>query len=293
MEVLILTGMSGSGKSVAVNSLEDMGFFCIDNLPPHLLSDIVIKLSATQTIDSLGIEKLAVVVDSRSSEFFSGIEESLKQLEHEGISYKIIFLEATDETLISRYKQSRRNHPLANKSSILSGINKERALLSSLRDQAYRIISTDDKTAKKLGEEIYYLINEDADESQRISIIIQSFGFKYGMPEDSDLVIDVRFLPNPFYIEELRPLSGQDQAVVDYIYSFPETKVFLEKQLDLLLYLIPYYIREGKVTLTIAIGCTGGRHRSVHLTEELARRLRQNDYRVTAVHRDITKDPQK
>lgn len=293
MEILILTGMSGSGKSVAVNSLEDIGFFCIDNLPPQLLADIVIKLARANQGEGVGIDRLAVVVDSRSAEFFSTLDDSLRHIEEEKLPYKILFLDASNDTLISRYKQTRRSHPMSEEGGILTGIDRERALLRPLRERASSILTTDGETPQSLAKKVYKIVEADVDEQRRITILVQSFGFKYGVPEDSDLVLDVRFLPNPFYIEELRPLSGQDQSISDYVYGFPETRVFLEKQVDMLLFLMPYYIREGKITLTISVGCTGGRHRSVLLAGAIAHRLRQNDYRVTLTHRDIAKDLQK
>ncbi len=293
MEILILTGMSGSGKSVAVNNLEDIGYFCIDNLPPQLLADMITKLALAGHGEGVGIDRLAVVVDSRSAEFFSVLEDNLRQLDEEGLTYKIIFLDASNETLLSRYKQTRRNHPMAEEGGLLAGIEKERKLLEPLRERANLIIMTDNQTPADLGRLIFEAVEETYDETQRISVIVESFGFKYGLPEDCDIVYDVRFLPNPFYIEDLRKLSGQDQEVRDYVYSFPETRVFLEKQVDTLLFLLPYYIREGKSILTIGVGCTGGRHRSVLLAGDLAHRLRQHDYRVTLIHRDIAKDLQK
>lgn len=293
MHIIIVTGMSGSGKSVVVNSLEDYGYFCIDNLPVHLLGEIVSKLSGTQERSGLGIEKLAVVVDSRSMEHFSGVNEGLEQLQREQIPYQILYLDASDDVLISRYKQTRRSHPMGNKAGTLDGIQRERTLLKPLRDAADIIISTDQLRPKDLAEKIFHLATGDADDTMKINIIVQSFGFKYGAPEDTDIITDVRFLPNPFYIEELRPLSGQDKGIKDYVDSFPETQKFLDKQMDLLLYLMPFYIREGKMTLTISVGCTGGRHRSVFLAERIAKRLRQDNYSVTVVHRDIAKDLQK
>ncbi len=290
MEILILTGMSGSGKSVAVNSLEDIGFFCIDNLPPQLLSDMVIKLARPNQGEGIGMKRLAVVVDSRSAEYFPVLDDSLQELHKAGLPYKILFLDASNETLISRYKQTRRNHPLAEEGGILSGINKERELLTPLRERSDLILNTDKQSPKELANKVISLIDEDLTETDRFQILVQSFGFKYGLPEDSDLVADVRFLPNPFYIDELRPLSGQDPELKAYVYSYPETKIFLEKQLDSLLFLMPYYIREGKAILTISVGCTGGRHRSVFLAGEIAKRLRQHDYQVTLIHRDIAKD---
>lgn len=290
MDIIIVTGMSGSGKSVAVNSLEDYGYFCMDNIPPHLLGDIVTKLAIGPEKNGLGLEKLAIVVDSRSMEYFSGLSESLHQLDEEKIPYHILFLDASDETLISRYKQSRRSHPLGVKEGTLAGIKKERRMLQVLKDRSNYIINTDNVKPKKLAENIFRWITDGEDDTKKINILVQSFGFKYGLPEDSDLVSDVRFLPNPYYDEKLRPFTGQDKEIQDYVISFPETKEFLEKQIDLLLFLIPFYIREGKFALTISIGCTGGRHRSVFLSDLIAKRLKQNNYRVTVVHRDIAKD---
>ena len=295
MDVLIVTGMSGSGKSVVANSLEDYGYFCIDNLPAHLVGDLVSKLVANKQNEGLGVGPLAIVVDSRSKEYFSGFAQSLKQLQENGISYKILFLEASDDVIMSRYKQSRRNHPLAKDQGIAQGIRRERELLEPLLEQADQRIKTDYLSPKDLSDKVFQYIHRDdqADPSQKLSIVVQSFGFKYGMPEDCDSVVDVRFLPNPYYVDTLRPLSGQDQEIRDYVYHFPETRIFMDKQLDLFLYLLPYYIREGKFTFTIGVGCTGGRHRSVLLAEDLSRSLREAGYRVTLVHRDIAKDLQK
>lgn len=293
MEILILTGMSGSGKSVAVNSLEDIGYFCIDNLPPQLLADIVIKLAAGGDGTGLGLKRLAVVVDSRSAEFFPALYDSLRQLDEAKLAYWILFLDSADDTLIRRYKQSRRNHPMAEGRGIAAGIAKERELLKPLRERADIVFSTDNDTPQNLARRIQNLVQDEEDSAKRLEIIVQSFGFKYGVPADSDLVLDVRFLPNPFYVETLRPLSGLDKPIADYVYSFPETGIFLEKQLELLLFLLPYYVREGKMSLTISVGCTGGRHRSVLLAEAIARRIKQDDYKVTVAHRDIAKDLQK
>ena len=290
MDIIILSGMSGSGKSVAVQSLEDIAYFCIDNLPPQLLAGIILKLSRVKRNGAPWLSRLAVVVDSRSADFFPDLYQGLNALDKAGLDYRVVFLDASNETLISRYNQSRRNHPLAEGGGINAGINKERALLKPLRERADRIINTDGLSERELRKRIQDLASERPDEGRRPDIIVQSFGFKYGVPEDSDLVIDVRFLPNPYYIDELRPLSGKDPAIRGYLHGFPETERFLTKQTDLLLFLMPYYIREGKMSLTISVGCTGGRHRSVCLAEDLALRLKQNDYKATPVHRDIAKD---
>lgn len=305
MDIIILSGMSGSGKSVAAKALEDIGYFCIDNLPPQLLGDTVLKLNSLRSSSGSALSRLAVVLDSRSAAFFTSPEkslqdslreslrESLRPLKEAGLPFRIIFLDSSDETLISRYNLSRRNHPLAEEGGIASGIRKERELLKPLKQRADIVLCTDRYSPRELASHIRDLAEQKEGAAGRIHIIMQSFGFKYGVPEDSDLVLDVRFLPNPYYVDELRPLSGLDQPIADYIYSFPETEIFLQKQSELLLFLIPYYIREGKMSLTISAGCTGGRHRSVLLAEALGRVLKQNNYRVTIVHRDITKDLQK
>lgn len=293
MQIVILTGMSGAGKSQAAKYLEDMGFFCIDNLPPQLLPELVrsfLKGTKTDSPGGLGINRIAFVVDVRSAELFDGFIPALAEIDQMGVHYRIIYLESTDEALISRYKQTRRNHPLAQGRGISRALELERSLLAPVKALASDVIETSGFKAGELRDRLYTLLSEPNMEN-RMTILIQSFGFKYGIPLDSDLVIDVRFIPNPYYVEALRPLSGLDEPVRQYVLAFDETKMFMDLQEKTIEFALPYYIREGKVRLTIGVGCTGGRHRSVTLAEDLANRLRDNGIRVLVDHRDIEKDP--
>lgn len=295
MEIVILTGMSGAGKSLAANYLEDMGFFCIDNLPPSLLPDLMASylkkrdsLLAHETDDG----RMAFVIDIRSSDLFEEIFAALDRLSQLDVAYRIIYLEATDQALISRYKQSRRNHPLAQGRGIVQAIELERQRLAPIKELASDVIETSALTPNELRDMLYAMLSSD-ERDERMTILVQSFGFKYGIPVDCDCVIDVRFIPNPYYVPELKPLSGLDQAVIENVMSYRETITFMDMQAKLLAFAIPYYIREGKVRFTIGVGCTGGRHRSVVLAEDLAGRLRDNNLRVVIDHRDLEKDPRK
>ncbi|NLC84010.1 MAG: RNase adapter RapZ [Ruminococcaceae bacterium] len=293
MELVILTGMSGAGKSMAANYLEDMGYFCIDNIPPQLLPVLVRafhKGANAETPTVIGISRLAIVVDVRSADLLQGFRPAVEKIKEMGVPHRIIYLEATDKVLLSRYKQSRRNHPLAQGGSIAKAMQMERDLLAPIKDMASAVIDTSDFKPGELRDRLYELLSENILEN-RMTILIQSFGFKYGIPLDSDLVIDVRFVPNPYYIAELKTLSGLDEPVKDYVFSFEEGKSFMDLQEQAIRYALPYYVREGKVRLTIAIGCTGGRHRSVAMAEDLAARLQDTGYRTIVDHRDINKDP--
>lgn len=292
MEMIILTGMSGAGKSVAVNFLEDMGYFCVDNVPPQMLKSMVQTFSKWQTKQTVLINKIAFVVDIRSEAMFSGIIPALESIDRMGITYRIIYLEASDQVLISRYKQSRRNHPLAKGKGIADGIAMERLLMSKVKDMTPDVINTTNTDPGELRDILHKMLNKDEKET-RMSILVQSFGFKYGVPMDCDNVIDVRFIPNPYYLPELKKLCGLDAAVRDYVYSFPETQEFMDKLMDMLAFGIPFYIREGKVRLNIGIGCTGGRHRSVALAEDLTKRLSENGFHVSIDHRDLDNDIKK
>ncbi|HHX38120.1 MAG TPA: RNase adapter RapZ [Clostridiaceae bacterium] len=292
MDIIILTGMSGAGKSKAANFLEDMGYFCIDNLPPQLLGNIVYAFKEGQGGEGFGIDRLAFVIDVRSAEFLAGAQAELKKLDADGIKYRIIFLDASDEVLIRRYKQSRRNHPLAREKGLSQSLSIERRQLSFLRFKATYIIDTTDLSIPNLRDHLYKLLQTNDGVDERMSLLLVSFGFKYGLPLECDEIIDVRFLTNPFYVPELKPLCGLDKEVREYVLAYEEAQVFLQKHEELFRYTLPYYIKEGKVRLTMGVGCTGGRHRSVVMAEELARRFRQNDIRVLVSHRDISKDPQ-
>jgi UPF0042 nucleotide-binding protein len=281
-----ITGMSGAGKTIAVQSLEDLGFFCVDNLPPVLIPKFADLIDQSQG----RIAKVALVIDLRGREFFTALSESLNHIrEHNTIHYEILFLDATDSVLVQRYKESRRRHPLAPDGLPLDGIHLERKLLEDLKGWANQVIDTSNLKPAALKEKIVArFTNMD---QNNISINVTSFGFKYGVPIDADLIFDVRFLPNPHYIDTLRPKTGVDPDVYDYVMKWPETQTFLTKLLDMLQFLIPMYHKEGKSQIVIGIGCTGGKHRSVALAEYLGRRLGSSDTESVRVsHRDSERD---
>jgi len=285
MRFLIITGISGAGKSLAANYLEDLGFFCVDNLPPALIPKFaeICKQSGGK------MDKIAIVVDVRGGELLKDLFPSLETLKETGISYEILFLEASDSVLIKRYKESRRMHPLAPEGRLIKGINEERSMLKSIKERADCIIDTSNITPKQLKEEIINKIDK-GENYKGIIINIISFGFKYGIPIDCDLVFDVRFIPNPYYIDSMKRLTGKNEAVRNYVSKFNETNEFLAKLTDMLEFLIPYYVKEGKAQLVIGIGCTGGRHRSVVIADSLYGILREAQHRVIIDHRDIDKD---
>jgi UPF0042 nucleotide-binding protein len=285
LKFVIITGLSGAGKTLAMRVFEDHGYFCVDNLPPALIPTFIELCS--QSIKR--INKIALVIDIRGGGFFDKLFESLKEMADLGYDYEILFLEASDEALIKRYKESRRRHPLALEGRIVEGITSERQKMSKLREAADYIIDTSFKKPSELKEEIIIRFIEQEKEEQLL-INLVSFGFKQGIPLDADLIFDVRFIPNPYYIDDLRPYSGKDKKVKDFVMKWPESRQFLKKLLDMVQYLIPFYIREGKTQLVIGIGCTGGRHRSVAFTNEIAGMLKANRHRVIVDHRDINKD---
>jgi UPF0042 nucleotide-binding protein len=280
-EFVIITGMSGAGKTVAIQSFEDLGFFCIDNLPPALLMTFL-KLMRESGKD---MNRIAAVMDMRGGDLFDSLIGALDDMAKENaVTPKILFLEADDETLVRRYKETRRSHPLAPAGLPLEGIARERLLLSELKGRAQFIYNTSTLKPKELREKIQDEFSSKG--SYTFTLNIMSFGYKHGMPIDADLVFDVRFLQNPYYIEELRPKTGLESEVSDYVLKSPETQVLIEKLSDLLIYMIPQYKREGKRQLVIAFGCTGGQHRSVTLTEYFAK-LFQKEYQTVITHRDI------
>ncbi|MFQ0810562.1 RNase adapter RapZ [Listeria monocytogenes] len=280
LKLVIITGMSGAGKTVAMQSLEDLGYFCVDNLPPSLLPKFWELMKESDKMD-----KIALVMDLRGREFFDSIEPALDELDNTNfITTKILFLEADDKVLVSRYKETRRHHPLEPNGSVLDGINAERELLSDLKGRSQLVINTSNMAPRELRERIN---NEFQTEDKDIfNVQLMSFGFKYGIPIDADLVFDVRFLPNPHYIDKMRPLTGLDEDVYEYVMKWPETQTFLDKLVDLLMFTLPFYKREGKAQLVIAIGCTGGQHRSVALTEFVGKTIQQK-YETTISHRDM------
>lgn len=284
--LIIITGMSGAGKSLAVKSLEDLGFFCVDNLPPVLIPKFAELIEQSKG----KIAKVALVIDLRGREFFTALSESLAYIkDHFTIKSEILFLDATDAVLVQRYKESRRRHPLAPEGMPLDGIRLERKMLEELKLSATQVMDTSNMKPSQLKEKIISRFSHL--ESSNLSVNITSFGFKYGIPIDADLVFDVRFLPNPHYIEQLRPHTGQDSEVYDYVMKWPETQAFLTKLLDMLHFLLPQYHKEGKSQVIIGIGCTGGKHRSVAIAEHLGRMLGASETETIRVsHRDEGRD---
>lgn len=289
MRFIIVTGLSGAGKSEATNALEDMGYFCVDNLPPKL-----IKKFAEVCKQSKGsIDKVALVMDIRGGIFFDDLFESLSELSKEQFQYEILFLDTSDEVLVKRFKEKRRSHPLAPGGRVITGIELERQKLREVKDKADVIIDTSKYAIKDLREEMARKFGDKEMPEKQMAITILSFGFKYGIPVDSDLVFDVRFIPNPFYIPELKPFSGNDEPVKNYVMEQTETQTFLEKANDMFEFLIPNYQKEGKRQLIISIGCTGGRHRSVAIANSIYETLRANNHDVYIEHRDIKEDVHK
>jgi len=281
---VIITGMSGAGKSQAVHSFEDLGYFCIDNLPPLLIP----KFAELAAQSGGKINRIALVSDIRGGEFFASLSESLLELEEAGLDYEVLFLEADDDILIRRFKETRRRHPLASHGSITEGINEERRLLSAIRAKSDKVIDTSELTPQQLKEEITALYALDS-EQENILITLVAFGFKYGIPLDADLVFDVRFLPNPHYVEALRPMTGNDEEVKNYVWKWSLTHKFFQKLIDLIKFLVPCYVKEGKPQLVIAVGCTGGKHRSVTVVNELEKILKGKNYKIIKEFRDINK----
>ncbi|MDE6937162.1 MAG: RNase adapter RapZ [Lachnospiraceae bacterium] len=287
MRCVIVTGMSGAGKSTALKMLEDVGYFCVDNLPVPLIP----KMADLLRVPGTELNKAALGVDIRSGQSLEEMAEVLGELDKTGMKYEILFLESSDHVLIKRYKETRRFHPLAgNEGRVDQGIGKERARIRFLRDRADYLIDTSHMLTRELKAELNKIFVRNK-EYKNLYISVLSFGFKYGLPTDADLVFDVRFLPNPYYIDELRPQSGNDREVRDYVMSNPKSGEFLKKLTDLVEFLIPNYVQEGKTQLVIGIGCTGGKHRSVTLANELFEELKENEnYGIRVEHRDIGKD---
>ena len=287
MRCVIVTGMSGAGKSTALKMLEDVGYFCVDNLPVQLIP----KMADLLRVPGSELNKAALGVDIRSGQSLDELAEVLEELDGAGMKYEILFLESSDNVLIKRYKETRRFHPLAgNDSRVDEGIQKERERILFLKKKADYLIDTSHMLTRELKRELNKIFVQNK-EYKNLYISVLSFGFKYGIPPDADLVFDVRFLPNPYYIEELRPHSGNDKQVRDYVMDNKKAEIFLEKMTDLVEFLIPNYVQEGKTQLVIGIGCTGGKHRSVTLANELFEILSKNEnYGIRIEHRDIGKD---
>lgn len=284
LELVIITGMSGAGKTVAVQSFEDLGYYCIDNMPPNLLPTFWELMK-----ESGKITKIALVIDLRTREFFNELENVIGKMDNtQFITTRILYLEADDQALVARYKETRRKHPLATNDRTITGIQREREMLKDIRARAQMIIDTSVISPRQLREKI---ISEFAlDSFQPFHIEIVSFGFKFGVPIDADIVMDVRFLPNPHYVDELRPKTGLDSEVYDYVMKQPETEEFYSRFMSLLKYCLPGYKKEGKSSVTVAIGCTGGKHRSVALAKRIGQELSNDHYAVNVSHRDKLKN---
>lgn len=283
MRFVIVTGMSGSGKRTAMKMLEDVGFYCVDNLPVPLIEKFV-DLIATPNSE---INKVALGLDVRADQSFDDAQRILEQLKETGYVFEILFLEASDAVLLKRYKETRRLHPLSPEGRVEEGVQKEREILQGIKQKADYVIDTSNLLTRELKEEIDHIFVRN-EEYNSLMVNILSFGFKNGIPADADLVFDVRFLPNPFYIDELKHKTGNDKEVQDYVMSFPEAGEFLQKLVDMLDFLIPNYVKEGKHQLVIGIGCTGGKHRSVTLANELYAKMKNHgNYGTKLYHRDI------
>ena len=283
IQLVVVTGMSGAGKTVAMQSFEDLGYFCVDNMPPALLGKFweLVKESGK-------ISKVALVIDLRSRAFYDEIFGMLQELDdgNDNLRPKILFLDASDEELVARYKETRRAHPLAMDGRVLDGIQRERELLSEIKSKAQLVIDTSKISPRQLREELF--LNFESDQSTAFHVNVMSFGFKYGIPIDADIVMDVRFLPNPYYVKELREKTGNDQAVYDYVMNSEMTEEFYQQFIKMLRFVMPGYQKEGKSSVTIAIGCTGVQHRSVALANRIGKAL-QEKYPVNITHRDMAK----
>lgn len=286
MKLVIVTGMSGAGKSTAMKMMEDMGYFCVDNLPVSFLDKFVELFVAAKMPET----NVAIGMDVRSGMDLEEAQSILEKMESVEFGFEILFLDASDAVLVKRYKETRRSHPLAKDERVDKGIERERERMAMLKKQADYIIDTSNLLTRELKMELEKIfVRRENYNSMMVTVL--SFGFKYGIPADSDIVMDVRFLPNPYYDPQLRPLTGNDEAIQDFVMNCPQAGEFIDKLDDMVGFLIPHYIEEGKNQLVIAIGCTGGKHRSVTLANELYRRLdKDREYGLKVEHRDITKD---
>lgn len=283
MRFVVVTGMSGGGKSTALRMLEDAGFYCVDNLPVPLIEKFVELIAAPGG----EVTKVALGLDVRADQAFGEVQKVLENLKANGYQFEILFMEANDKTLLKRYKETRRMHPLSQDGRIEDGINKERGILNGIRNESDYVIDTSNLLTRELKEELDRIFVQN-EEYNSLMVTILSFGFKYGIPADADLVFDVRFLPNPFYIDELKHKTGNDKEVQDYVMGFQEAHVFIDKLADMVEFLIPNYSKEGKYQLVIGIGCTGGKHRSVTLANQLYARMKnRGSYGMKISHRDV------
>ena len=281
MRFVVVTGMSGSGKLTAIHFMEDLGYYCVDNLPVRLIDPFMQLVSAPGS----DIDKVVLGLDVRADKSFDNVEQVLAALKRKGYKYEILFMDASDEVLIKRYKETRRAHPVCPTGRVEDGISQERKILEQIKADADYVIDTSGLLTRTLKEELIRIFVKN-EEYNSLMISIMSFGFKNGIPADADLVFDVRFLPNPFYVDSLKRLTGNDKPVRDYVMSFPEAGTFMEKLVDMVSFLIPGYVKEGKNQLVIGIGCTGGQHRSVTIANALADRLRGGNYGINLYHRD-------
>ncbi|HNQ02161.1 MAG TPA: RNase adapter RapZ [Syntrophales bacterium] len=282
LRIVIVTGMSGSGKSTALRALEDVGFFCVDNLPVALLP----KFLEIQTDAASEISKVALVMDLRERYFLERYAEIFSSLKAQGHRIEILFLDAGDEALLRRFRETRRAHPLCERGTVMEGIALEREKLEALREMADKVIDTSSFNVHQLKEVVQRHFTASPSE-KRLVINLMSFGYRYGLPPEADLVLDVRFLPNPYFIEELKNLNGEDEKIEDYVMGWQESRTFLRQLLDMMEFLIPLYEKEGKSSLNVALGCTGGKHRSVVMAKQLARYFAGKNYLMNLTHRDI------
>ena len=284
LDIIVITGLSGSGKSFAIRAFEDNGFFCVDNFPALLIPKFIDLCQGYQE----EIRRIALGVDLRGGRFLGALPEVLADLRAQGHHVQVLFFDASDDVLLRRFSETRRPHPQAGRESIQEGISRERKALESIRALADKVIDTSNFNVHELKREMEQQFCQ-APSARRMALFLTSFGYKFGIPHDADMIFDVRFLPNPYFVNELRPKSGTDSEVRDYVLGNTETQTFLDQLYDLLEFALPLYAREGKSSLTLALGCTGGRHRSVVLVEELQKRFDDSGFRINVKHRDIEK----